>query len=89
MKDNGNLRITAAELAAFVSAPYPSSWWINTATGETSTTPGTYKGTSPNGLTFLMDGPNPVWVFQWAGNWQRACDEQLNPLLATAFPGGA
>ena len=86
---NGLLRLHANELAEFVKAPYPSSWWINTKTGKTSTTPGHYTGEAPADCAFLMDGPNPVWVFQWAGDWNRAVEEQLNPLLAAAFPAGA
>lgn len=89
MKENGLLKLNAKELEAFVKAPYPSSWFINTANGETRIESGAYNGTAPPGCAFLMDGPNPIWVFQWAGNWQRACDEQLNPLLASAFPGGS
>lgn len=89
---NGFLQLTADEVATYAEATaknHPSSWWINTTSGETHFTEGEYRADLPfpDGCVYLM-GTNPLWVFQWAGNWQRACDEQLNPLLSSAFPNG-
>jgi hypothetical protein len=87
MIKNGFLRLNGDEVAQLVEAPHPSCWWINTTTGETHITNGRYDHSLPypEGCVYLM-GTDPVWIFQWAGDWQRAADEQLNPLLTTAFP---
>lgn len=87
MKDAGRLSVTGGELSEFVRFATvepiaPHTWWINIETGETHVTRTIFDETPPAGCARLMTGPAPDWVEQWAGDWQRACDEQLNPLLA-------
>ncbi|MCQ4119900.1 hypothetical protein [Rhodococcus tibetensis] len=91
MMQDGAFRITAEELAEFVGPAEvqpvaPHLWLLNTLTGETTVERRGDYGNVPQGWVLLMTGPDPAWVDQWAGDLQRACDEQLNPLLAEAFP---
>ncbi|MGR6579252.1 hypothetical protein ACT89R_01605 [Rhodococcus qingshengii] len=95
MIENGRLIVTADEVAEFaaiakVQPVAPHSWWMNTNTGQTTVTRSIEPLAAENGDILLMTGPDPDWVEQWAGDWQRACDEQLNPLLdqIPANPGG-
>jgi hypothetical protein len=90
MKIDGMLSVVGAELAEFVRVAEvepiaPHTWWIDLDTGDTHVTRTITDETPPNGCARLMTGPAPEWVEQWDGDWQRACDEQLNPLLAQ-FP---
>lgn len=93
MKNAGTLSVTGDELAEFVAFAKvepiaPHTWWINLGTGETHVTRTVFDETPPVGCARLMTGPAPDWVEQWGGDWQRACDEQLNPALALSFPVG-
>jgi hypothetical protein len=90
MMDNGNLCVTGKELAAFTqhvnTQPVaPHLWLINTTTGVTKVERRADFENIPAGWALIMDGPDPAWVAQWNGDLQRACDEQLNPLIAEAF----
>ena len=90
MKSNGVLTVSGIELAEFVQYAAvepiaPHTWWINLDTGETQVTRTITDEIPPQGCARLMTGPAPDWVAQWDGDWQRACDEQLNPMLAEAL----
>ncbi|ROZ49398.1 hypothetical protein EEB13_05605 [Rhodococcus sp. WS3] len=90
MKINGTLTVSSEELAEFVAFAEilpvaPHTLWINVDTGALHTTRTVADESPPTGCARLMTGPDPDWVNQWGGDWQRACDEQLNPLLAQAF----
>lgn len=89
--NNGVLSVTAPELAEFaalasVQPIAQHTWWINLETGETHVTRTVLDETPPDGCARLMTGPAAEWVGQWDGDWQRACDEQLNPILAEIKP---
>lgn len=91
MMSNGRFHITADELADFVAPAKlhpvaPHLWLLNTSTGETRVVRGSDYNNLPSPWVLLMDGPDPEWVDQWGGDLQRACDEQLNPMLSQAFP---
>lgn len=93
MIENGNLFVTAEELAEFtqhadIHPIAPHLWLINVITGETKVEQRADFENIPDGWGLIMDGPDPLWVAQWDGDLQRACDEQLNPLIASAFTGG-
>jgi len=91
--NDGKLCVTADEVAQFVApavASYgpvaPHLWLIEMTTGETKVVrSGDYENL-PDGWALLMTGPDPSWVAQWGGDWQRACDEQLNPILSQINP---
>lgn len=87
MKVDGKLAVSGSELAEFVAFAEilpvaPHTWWINVETGSTHTTRTVADESPPAGCARLMTGPDPAWVAQWNGDLQRACDEQLNPILA-------
>lgn len=91
MMHDGNFTIAAGEVAewaalAEVQPVAPHLWLLNTETGDTKVERSADYSDIPTPWTLLMTGPDPAWVEQWNGDWQRACDEQLNPLLAEAFP---
>jgi hypothetical protein len=93
MIENETLCVTADELAEFVQhvdvqPVAPHLWLINTTSGETRVERRSDFENIPEGWALIMDGPDPAWVAQWDGDLQRACDEQLNPLIASAFTGG-
>ena len=92
MMINGNLCITAEEVAEFAAPALesfgpiaPHLWILEVATGTTTVVRSADYENLPDGWVLLMTGPEPGWVAQWDGDWHRACDEQLNPLLANAF----
>lgn len=90
MKIDGTLTVSSEELAEFVAFAEvepiaPHTWWIHLGTGETQVTRTITDEVPPQGCARLMTGPAPDWVAQWGGDWQRACDEQLNPMLAKAL----
>lgn len=92
---NGQLAVSAEEVAEFAAPALgsfgpiaPHLWLIETSTGATKVVRSADYENLPPGWTLLMTGPEPEWVAQWNGDWQRACDEQLNPLLASATENG-
>lgn len=92
MIENGRLRVSDTELAQFaayanVQPVAPHLWLLNVGSGETRVERRSDYMNVPDGWVLLMTGPDPAWVAQWDGNWQRACDEQLNPMLIEAFGG--
>lgn len=89
---DGKLLINAVELADFVSRaevhPVPEHLWLlNLRSGETKVERRSDYWNIPDGWGLIMTGPDPAWVAQWDGDWQRACDEQLNPLITEALGG--
>ncbi|MGC0364824.1 hypothetical protein ABH922_002808 [Rhodococcus sp. 27YEA15] len=85
----GKLRVSAAELAQFAApavggiAPIaPHLWIIEMSTGATQVIRSGDYESLPAGWVLLMTGPDPDWIAQWDGDWQRACDEQINPILS-------
>lgn len=90
MKIEETLAVSAEELAEFVapaeaSRPIaPHLWMINLVSGSTRVVRSDDLDAVPDGWALLMTGPDPDWVNQWGGDWQRACDEQINPMLAAA-----
>lgn len=92
MKIDDTLYVSGEDLAEFVALAEilpvaPHTWWINVETGALHTTRTVADESPPTGCARLMTGPDPGWVEQWDGDWQRACDEQLNPMLIEAFNG--
>lgn len=93
MMIDGKLCVTEEEVAEFVAPSLgnvlgpiaPHLWLIEIDTGATSVIRSSDYGNLPPGMALLMTGPEPDWVSQWNGDWQRACDEQLNPLISEAF----
>lgn len=90
---DGKLCVTAEEVAVFAQPALttdlgpiaPHLWLIELATGSTRVVRSADYENLPTGWALLMTGPDPDWIRQWDGDWQRACNEQLNPLLAEAF----
>ncbi|WP_144419559.1 hypothetical protein [Rhodococcus sp. ARP2] len=89
MMIDGTLCVTAQELGEFAAPALsefgpiaPHLWLIELATGATNVVRSSDIVNLPEGWALLMTGPDPDWVAQWGGDWQRACDEQLNPMLA-------
>lgn len=92
MMIDGKLCVSADEVGAFVAPAIsdfgpvaPHLWLIETATGVTQVIRSGDYGDLPAGWALLMTGPDPDWVAQWNGDWQRACDEQLNPILSELY----
>ncbi|ETD31537.1 hypothetical protein [Williamsia sp. D3] len=73
--EDGTYSINGDELATLITGG--EVWWLlpdgSTITTVERTPP------EPNAL-YLMSRSQP-WIDQWGGDWQRACDEQLNPAL--------
>lgn len=89
---NGTVRVSATELAQFAAYAdvHPVAehlWLLNTESGETRIERRGDYWNIPDGWALIMTGPDPAWVAQWDGNWQRACEEQLNPMIAEALGG--
>lgn len=91
MKIDDTLAVNADELAEFISPAEaarpiaPHLWLINLTTGNTRVVRSGDIEAVPDGWALLMTGPDPDWVAQWGGDWQRACDKQLNPLLSELY----
>lgn len=87
---DGRLCVSAEEVAEFVAPALvdtlgpvaPHLWIIDLSSGETRVIRSADYEALQSGWALLMTGPEPQWVAQWDGDWQRACDEQINPLLA-------
>ncbi|PZT99503.1 MAG: hypothetical protein DI630_16940 [Gordonia sp. (in: high G+C Gram-positive bacteria)] len=84
MRDaDGRYSIAGEELADLIAGN--DVWWM-LRDGSTTTT---LDRTPPaSDALYLMSRSQP-WIDQWDGDWQRACDEQLNPALranANAIP---
>lgn len=95
MMIEGKLCVSADEVAEFVSPALsgigpiaPHLWLIAPSSGATRVVRSADYENLPPGWLLLMTGPEPGWVAQWNGDWQRACDEQLNPLIADALTVG-
>ncbi|MDI9901293.1 hypothetical protein QM716_15650 [Rhodococcus sp. IEGM 1409] len=92
MMIDGKLCVSAEEVAEFAAPTLtpdlgpiaPHLWLIELSTGATQVVRSADYDNLPDGWALLMTGPEPDWVAQWSGDWQRACDEQINPLLADA-----
>lgn len=92
MMISGMLCVTAEEVAEFAAPALatfgpiaPHLWLLEVSTGKTTVVRSSDYQNLPEGWVLLMTGPEPDWVNQWNGDLQRACDEQLNPMLAQAF----
>ncbi|MET3956874.1 hypothetical protein ABIE52_003740 [Rhodococcus sp. OAS809] len=92
MMIDGKLCVSADEVAEFVApalddfGPVAAHLWlIETSTGATRVVRSADYSDLPKGWALLMTGPEPDWVAQWNGDWQRACDEQLNPILSELY----
>ena len=93
MMVNGKLRVSADELALFAARADAQPvaqhlWLLNKSTGEAKVERRADYWNVPAGWALVMTGPDPVWLEQWHGDWQRACDEQLNPLIEESLRGG-
>ncbi|MFI8664216.1 hypothetical protein ACIGKR_29765 [Rhodococcus qingshengii] len=87
MMIDGVLAVSASELAEFANtaAVQPialHTWWIHLDSGVTNVTRDVDGELPPPRCARLLTGPDPDWVNQWGGDLQRACDEQINPMLA-------
>lgn len=81
LNPDGTYEITADELAELVAGgPF---WWIFRDGSLTSTAERVPPAES--GVGYLMSASSR-WIEQWGGDWQRACDEVLNPALSSNEP---
>ena len=92
MMINGRLCVSSEEVAEFVAHAIsdfgpvaPHLWLIEISTGATRVVRSGDYNDLPAGWALLMTGPEPDWVAQWGGDWERACDEQLNPILSELY----
>jgi len=74
---DGVYSISVDELTALVGGE--EFWWV---LPDGSTVSSGVRVPPVEGALFLMSRSGP-WVDQWGGDLQRACDEQLNPMLAS------
>lgn len=77
---DGTYSINGDELATLIAGG--DVWWL-LSDGSTTTT--TDRTPPVIGALYLMSRSQP-WIDQWDGDWQRACDEQLNPALRANLP---
>jgi hypothetical protein len=80
---DGTYSINGDELATLIAGD--EVWWL-LPDGSTTTTA---ERTPPEPTALYLMSRSKPWIDQWDGDWQRACDEQLNPALranADALP---
>lgn len=75
LNPDGTYSIDGEELATLIAGH--EFWWL-LPDGATTTTP---TRTPPSQDAMYLMAREQPWVDQWGGDWQRACDEQLNPAL--------
>lgn len=72
---DGTYAITGDELGSLVAGG--DVWWL-LPDGSTTTTP---DRTPPEADALYLMSRSQPWIDQWDGDFQRACDEQINPAL--------